>query len=145
MTLNPEVWGPKYWFVLHSIAYTYPEYPNETTKKKYYDFIQNLPLFIPHQEIGDNFVKVLDKFPVTPYLDNRMSFMKWMNFIHNKINLSLGKDFIEFEDGVSKYKELYRSVDEVSVEKFKYKKHIIYASLTVSSILVAYFLYNKEY
>ena len=142
MALNPEVWGPHYWFVLHSIAITYPNNPNETTKKKYYEFIQNLPLFIPHEEIGNNFVKVLNKFPVTPYLDSRDSFMKWMNFIHNKINLSLGKPFVELEDGVKKYYEQYRDVDAVSREKFKYKKHIIYGSLSVTAILVSYFLYK---
>ena len=44
MALNPTVWGPHYWFVLHTIALSYPLSPNTTTKKKYYDFIQNLPV-----------------------------------------------------------------------------------------------------
>ena len=45
MALNPKVWRPHYWFVLHTIALTYPLHPNETIKKKYYDFINNfLPL-----------------------------------------------------------------------------------------------------
>jgi len=33
MSLDPKIWGPHYWFVLHSIALTYPLTPNETTKK----------------------------------------------------------------------------------------------------------------
>ena len=33
MSLNPKVWGPHYWFVLHTIALTYPLKPNETVKK----------------------------------------------------------------------------------------------------------------
>ena len=33
MKLNPEVWGPKYWFVLHSIALTYPLRPTSIVKK----------------------------------------------------------------------------------------------------------------
>ena len=85
MTLHPSVWGPHYWFTLHTIAIAYPQYPNEVTKKKYYDFIQNLPLFIPIENIGNTFSKMLDKYPVTPYLDSRDSFMKWVHFIHNKI------------------------------------------------------------
>ena len=39
MTLDPKVWGPHYWFVLHTIALKYPLNPNTTIKKKYYDFI----------------------------------------------------------------------------------------------------------
>ena len=91
MVLNPKVWGPHYWFVLHTIANTYPLAPNDVTKKKYYDFIQNLPLLLPIEEIGNSFAKYLDKYPVTPYLDSRPSFMKWMHFIHNKINVSIGE------------------------------------------------------
>ena len=89
MALDPDVWGPKYWFVLHSIALTYPHTVNDVTKKKYYEFIQNLPLFIPITNIGNTFSEFLDKYPVTPYLDSRESMIKWVHFIHNKINIYL--------------------------------------------------------
>lgn len=55
MTLDPKIWGPHYWFVLHTIALSYPIKPNETIRKKFYDFYQNLPLFLPIEEIGNNF------------------------------------------------------------------------------------------
>jgi hypothetical protein len=64
MALDPKVWGPFYWFVLHTIALTYPTHPNDVIKKKYYDFIQNLPLFLPVPEIGNIFTSLLDKYPV---------------------------------------------------------------------------------
>ena len=57
MTLDPKIWGPHYWFVLHTIALSYPIKPNETIRKKFYDFYQNLPLFLPIEEIGNNFSK----------------------------------------------------------------------------------------
>ena len=50
--LDPKVWGPHYWFFLHTLAMTYPHHPNSVTKKKYYEFIQNLPLFLPVEEIS---------------------------------------------------------------------------------------------
>ena len=31
--MDKNVWGPPYWFTLHTIAMTYPEFPNETIKK----------------------------------------------------------------------------------------------------------------
>ena len=55
MELDPKVWGPHYWFVLQTISLSYPLSPNDVTKKKYYDFIQNLPLFLPISKIGDDF------------------------------------------------------------------------------------------
>ena len=35
--LDPTIWGPHYWFFLHTIAMTYPIRPNDVTKKKYYE------------------------------------------------------------------------------------------------------------
>jgi len=73
---RPEVWGPHFWFFLHTMAHTYPDMPTAVTKRKYYDLIQNMPIFIPNAEIGNKFSQFLDKYPVTPYLDNRDSFIR---------------------------------------------------------------------
>ena len=59
-----KVWGPHYWFVLHTIALRYPKNPNDVTKKKYYDFISNLPLFIPDTKMGDEFAELLKSVDV---------------------------------------------------------------------------------
>ena len=34
MFLSSDIWGPSYWFVLHTIALNYPEFPNAIAKKK---------------------------------------------------------------------------------------------------------------
>ena len=126
MSLNPDVWGPHYWFVLHTIAITYPVYPNDVTKKKYYDFIHNLPLFLPIKEIGNGFSKILDKYPVTPYLDSQASFVKWVHFIHNKINVALDKNEMTMDEAMVKYYELYKpkAVKEIEERKRREKHNI---------------------
>ena len=58
MKYNSEVWGPHYWFFLHTIADSYPNVPNDVTKRKYYDFIQNIPMFIPNSDIANNFSQI---------------------------------------------------------------------------------------
>ena len=98
-----KVWGPHYWFVLHTIALRYPKNPNDVTKKKYYDFISNLPLFIPDTKMGDEFAELLDKYPVTPYLDNNNTFSKWIHFIHNRINEKLKKPTVKYNDFLEGY------------------------------------------
>ena len=108
MGLDPNVWGPHYWFFLHTIALNYPRYPNSVTKRKYYDLVQNLPLFFPLEPIGDNFMKLLDKYPVTPYLSSRMSFMKWIHFIFNKIQEQLEQPVEDFYESLEKYYEEYK-------------------------------------
>ena len=57
--LDPTVWGPHFWFFLHTLAISYPHHPNSVTKKKYYELIQNLPLFIPEPEMGNKFSEFL--------------------------------------------------------------------------------------
>ena len=105
LQLDPNVWGPHYWFFLHTLAISYPHHPNAITKKKYYELIQNLPLFIPIESIGNDFIKLLDEYPVTAYLDNRESLIKWMHFIHNKINEKLEKPKISINDFYLRYYE----------------------------------------
>jgi hypothetical protein len=141
--LDPKIWGPNYWFFLHTLAMTYPHHPNTITKKKYYEFIQNLPLFIPVQEISVEFSKLIDKYPVTPYLDNRGSFIRWMHFIHNKINEKLEKPQITLNDFFIQYYNKYKSPDEKLSEYYKIREKIIYFVLVFGISGVIYYLYDK--
>jgi hypothetical protein len=142
MALDPKIWGPYYWFVLHTIALTYPIHPNDVIKKKYYDFIQNLPLFIPVQEIGNIFSLLLDKYPVTPYLDSQQSFVKWMNFIHNKINLSLELPEMSLDDAMVKYYEYYKPKIVKDKEQRKRREKYIFIGIVLIVALLSIYLYN---
>ena len=109
MELQPHIWGPHYWFFLHTTAFNYPVIPNAITKKKFYELIMNLPLFIPHSKSSNDFCKLLDDYPVKPYLDSRKDLIKWVHFIHNRLNEKLNlpqKDYAKFEkEYFSQYKE----------------------------------------
>lgn len=142
-SLDPEVWGPQYWFVLFSIAYTYPQNPNKITKKKYYEFIQNIPLFIPHEKIGTDFIQYLDTYPVTPYLDNRISFMKWVHFIHNKMNAQLRKPTISFDEAVKLYEEHYLPKPIIEENNYYIKKKYVWGSVGVLLLIILYYI-SKE-
>jgi FAD-linked sulfhydryl oxidase len=138
MHFDPTVWGPHYWFFLHTIAESYPLTPNATTKRKYYDLIQNMPLFIPNPNIGNKFSEYLDKYPVTPYLDNRDSFVRWVHFIHNKFNVLLGKQEISLPFALEKYRAQYKPKPLVFSEKINVRKHVIHAILIVVLLFLIY-------
>jgi hypothetical protein len=141
--LDPKIWGPHYWFFLHTLSMTYPKNPNAVNKKKYYEFIQNLPLFIPVESISGEFSKLLNKYPVAPYLDNRESFIQWVHFIHNKINEKLEKPQISLNEFYVKYYEEYKSNDVKMLEFYKLREKLIYAGLLLSISLTIYYLYDK--
>lgn len=142
--LDPKVWGPHYWFFLHTISLTYPAYPNAVTKKKYYDFIQNIPLFIPIESMASEFTKLLDEYPVEPYLDKRESLVNWMWFIHNKVNQKLEKPSISLSDFYTKYYEEYKPATEKLNEYRKLKSRLIYFSLVSGILGLSYYVYNKS-
>jgi hypothetical protein len=143
MHLNPIIWGPHFWFVLHTIAISYPTHPNSIIKKKYYEFIQNLPLFLPNNNISINFSKLLDKYPIKPYLDSRDDFIKWTYFIHNKINELLEKPLLTFEEFYVNYYEQYKLINTSNKEYNYIIKKIIYVSLLVITISFIVYLHNK--
>jgi hypothetical protein len=103
--------------------------PNKTTKRKYYDLIHNMPLFIPNEEIGNKFAQLLDKYPLSPYLDSRDSFTRWIHFIHNKINSILGKKEIDYLESLEIYKKSYDPQPVYLSEKMKINKKYIYMAI----------------
>ena len=141
--LDPKIWGPHYWFFLHTVAMTYPHHPNSVTKKKYYEFIQNLPLFIPVEEISKEFEKMINIYPITPYLDNRDSFVRWTHFIHNKINEKLEKPTITLNNFFIWYYNEYKSQNEKLNEFNKLREKLIYGSILGLILGSIYYLYDK--
>lgn len=141
--MNPEIWGPHYWFVLHTISMNYPKQPNSVAKKKYYDFIQNLPLFIPDQSMGDHMITLLNKYPVSPYLDSRESFIKWMHFLHNKVNDYLGKPHVKFDQFMKDYHANYKPIKEIQEEHFRHTEKLIYLLLISGIVGFIVYFYKK--
>jgi len=138
--LNPSIWGPHYWFVLHTSALCYPDFPNEIMIKKYYNFIQNFSLIIPNDNMSKNFSNLLAKYPIEPYLKNKKLLVKWTNFIHNKINKSINKPEITLNDFYINYNKNFEPVKNKIVKKNKFTKIITFAFLIVILWLIIYYL-----
>jgi hypothetical protein len=122
---------------------SYPLRPNSVTKKKYYEFIQNLPMFIPVEHMSGEFTKLLNEYPIQPYLDKRESFIRWIWFIHNKINQKLEKPQITLNEFYVKYYEEYKSKNIKLTEYYKLRSKFIYAFIILVVIGIIYYLYDK--
>jgi hypothetical protein len=141
--LDPKVWGPHYWFFLHTITMCYPLRPNAITKKKYYEFVHNIPLFIPIDSIATYVEKLLKEYPVTPYLDTRDSFIRWMHFIHNKVNRRLEKPQIPLSQFYSNYYDAYKPNDMKMLEYYKMRSKVIYIIIVALFVSLIVYLLNK--
>jgi len=142
MILDQKIWGPHYWFFLHTIAMSYPLYPNTITKKKYYDFIQNIPLFLPIESFSKDFSALLDEYPVIPYLDSRDALIRWMHFIHNKINIRLEKPTLSLHEFYKSYYDSYKPRETKHAEFYNIIQKIIYIIVIGCIVFACYHLYS---
>ena len=142
MVLDSNVWGPHYWFVLLTIAICYPIHPNDVTKKKYYELIHNFPLFMPDSRMGNKFSGLLDKYPITPYLDSRDSFIKWVHFIHNRVNKMTNKAEISLSQSLTEYYYNYKPKAIKIQEELKYRQKLVFFLILVGGIGGVYYLYK---
>lgn len=143
MGLNPKVWMPHFWFILYTIAVEYPTNPNDFTKKKYYSLIQNLPIYFPLNPIGSSFLKLLDQYPVTPYLSSRLSFMKWVHYIENKIKIEMEEETFPFYESLEKYYNFYKPKEFRNQQLIKTKKRYIQFGLFVALFFSIIYIYRK--
>ena len=141
--LDPDIWGKHYWFFLHTITFNYPINPNDKIKKIYYNFIHQLSYFIPNKQIATEYDKLLQEYPLTPYLDTRDKMIKWMHFIHNKINEKLEKPKITINEFYLKYYEEYKPKDIKLKEYYRWKEKIIYTLVIMGASGLIVYLYNK--
>lgn len=145
MKLDSKIWIPKLQFMLITISLYYPLHPNDVSKKKYYDFITNLPVFFPDIPLGNDFIKLLDEFPVTPYLKSRESFMKWVHFINNKINITMDYEQKSFYESLESYYDYYKPEEIRKKEYSKRKKQYIQLGIVFFIILtIIYHIRTKN-
>ena len=143
MKLKYEIWLPQLKFTLQTIALYYPKNPNEITIRKYYNLVQNLPVFFPEEPIGNTMRKILDDFPVQPYLNSKTSFMKWIHFVFNKINKKLEMNTASFYESLEEYYKNYKPREILNKEQIKQKKKYMYIFSVVLFLTVSTYYYNK--
>jgi hypothetical protein len=93
--------------------------------------------------MGNHFSVLLDKYPVTPYLDSQPSFVKWTHFIHNKINVMLEKPELTMEDAMVKYYEHYKPKAIKEKEQRKRREKYVFLGFVIIIITLTFFLYKK--
>lgn len=107
----PNVWGPIYWNLLHSVIILYPNKPMDTDKDNFIVFINAFRNLLPCKECREHFLLNLNKMPLTTeILSSRDSLILWGISIHNVVRLMLKKNVY--------YKNTMESVE---IEKRKYK------------------------
>ena len=92
--------------------------------------------------MGGIFSRMLDKYPVTPYLDNRDSFVRWVHFMHNKMNMKLGKIELSLPFALEKYRAEYLPKPVVFGERINMRRHYIHSTLILIFLFLIYYYWK---
>ena len=148
--MDSKIWGPYFWFTLHTVTLAYPDKPNYQDKRHYHDFFLSLQNVLPCLTCRQHYKQHLQEFPVSSHLDNRESLVKWCFILHNKVNLSLGKDEFTYDEFRDKYKKIYaptiiqKVINNENINKYKKYKVILLIILLSGVIGIIYKFYRKR-
>ena len=146
--MDNKIWGPYFWFTLHTITLAYPDYPTYSDKRRYNDFFISVQYILPCPKCREHYKKHLDNNPISISLDNKESLVKWLFDLHNQVNISLNKPEMPYEAFKEKYRKIYNpTIIEKIAEPENHNKtgKIIFFIIILSGILgYVYYSYYKK-
>ena len=127
--MDPNIWGPRLWFSMHSISFTYPFYPTDKDKEIYKNFYKLLEHILPCGLCRNNYKKHIEMFPIEPHLENRKKLAHWCIDMHNMVNIENKKPTLSYGEVLDIYMN-YQNKNEINILEYpepqyfgKYAKH----------------------
>tara|TARA_B100000780_G_C21126269_1_gene457092 strand:- start:246 stop:824 length:579 start_codon:yes stop_codon:yes gene_type:complete len=87
--VNPKIWGPPTWNLIHQLAYNY----DESLKDNYQLFFDHFKDLIPCINCRISYNNIINRYPIN--LNNKQSFIEWTIQIHNLVNRKTNKPYID--------------------------------------------------
>jgi hypothetical protein len=87
-----SVWGPTFWFTLHTISFNYPVKPSIEEKKYYRDYVYSLQNVLPCGTCRKNLKTNLKQLPLKMSdMASRDTFSRYIYELHELVNKMLKK------------------------------------------------------
>ena len=100
MGVDPNIWGPKMWAMIHLICLQAPEKIDTNVRNTYYMFFSMMPYVLPCEKCRDHWIEHARTFPLEQALDTRDDLFGWSVNMHNLVNKSLGKPEVPLKDAL---------------------------------------------
>jgi hypothetical protein len=138
--MDPEIWGPRLWFFLHTISFNYPDNPSFDDMKRHQDFYENIVFIIPCKVCSQHYSEHLHKNP--PKLSSKKELIKWTIDLHNSVNQTLDKKIYTYKEAVELISNSFKK--ETSPEKKSFFKWYFIGIIFII-LIVAYYVYIRSY
>lgn len=149
--LDPKLWGPSYWTILH----TYADHYKPIHRNKTIAFILSIPTLLPCGSCQDHAIAfILQTITVDPDLKqttlSARTLQRFFTDLHNSINFRLGKPLFQ-ESSYPKYdlKQTIRAfwyvMDTLSYSYVDNPSPIFIKSITHFMDLIPYLLHSDQW
>ena len=146
--MDNKIWGPNFWFTLHTVTLGYPDNPTYVDKRRFNDFFVSVQYILPCAKCREHYSNHLSNFPISVSLDNKESLVKWLFNLHNQVNISLNKPIMEYSAFKEKYRKIYNPTIIEKIEDpqndHKNAKIIIFLIVFFSITGFVYYKYYKK-
>ena len=133
--MDPKIWGPKFWFSLHTVTFAYPFHPDVEHQERIKNFFNSLEYILPCSICRVNYSKKIRKHPIDNNLDSRKKLVFWLIDIHNMVNMQTGKRAWSYQEVLEYYEKIYgkkillEDPNPNQVKENKIEKEIIYVPI----------------
>ena len=146
--MDNKIWGPYFWFTLHTITLGYSDNPTYQDKRRYNDFFSSVQYILPCEKCREHYRTHLNNFPISISLDNKESLVQWLFNLHNQVNISLNKEAMSYEAFKEKYRKIYTpnllEKMEIPINDNKNGKIIVFIIALSIIIGFIYYTYYKK-
>lgn len=105
---QPDMWGSKFWFVMHTVAFYYPQSPSVDDMRSAQHFFESLKQLLPCKSCRNHYKQLLNSYPLDEIVQDRMALIRWVHFVHNKVNARLGKSLLSWDDHFASFQYVNR-------------------------------------
>ena len=105
--MDPTVWGPHLWMVMHTLSFNYPVNPSQLDKENYYKFFEILTYMIPCIQCRNHYTDFFNKYSIKSSLKNRDALIVWVLACHNNVNKMTNKPEWGKDQLFTHYKAVY--------------------------------------
>jgi hypothetical protein len=106
--MNSKIWGPSFWFIIHSVAINFPDNPSEDEKRKHEIFFTSLQYVLPCEKCREHYKKNLRQHDLRKALESKKGIFDWSVRMHNEVNVSNGGKEWQPETVSAMYYRIYR-------------------------------------
>ena len=139
--MDPTVWGPNLWVVIHTIALNYPNNPSYEQKRIHEDYFNNLVFLIPCDKCRIHYRQHINNNPVVNHLKNSDTLFRYTIEIHNEVNKTLNKKIYSYDEAVNFYKIKYGEANPHN--KYFNKKSLVGTIIVLVIMSIGYIIYKK--